>query len=68
MRSGKREVDVSMMGGRGNKKEEGLQGWLMGFLTLLTSAPGSTGKASSSGPWYIDHPLTELPVPLFLWV
>lgn len=63
MRSGKREVDVSMMRGRGNKKEEGPQGWLMGFLTLLTSAPGSTGKGSSSDPWYTDYLLTELPAP-----
>lgn len=63
MRPGKREVDVSMMGGRGSKKEEGPKGWVMGFLALLTSAPSCTDKGNSSGPHYTDSPHTELPAP-----
>lgn len=43
-RRGKREVDVPMLGGGGNKEEEGPRGCVMGIVALLTSAPGSTGE------------------------
>lgn len=63
MRPGKREVDVSMMGGRGSKKEEGPKGWVMGILVLLTSAPSYTDKGNSYSPHYTGSPHTELPAP-----
>lgn len=33
-----------MLGGGGNKEEEGPRGCVMGIVALLTSAPGSTGE------------------------